>query len=369
MTKYIKNLIFISLIIVAFIFCFWELGKSPLERWDEQTNANVVKELVERENLPSLYLENEPFFEKPPVWYYLTGIIIKYFGFNNFNLRLVSAISGFILFLAILFFARRYFGEKVAFGSGISFLTAGQLFITNPSNIFATHNIRSADLDILQILIIFLCIWLIFEYENLIENKAILSKKKHFLFIFGVSFLTAIAFLTKGLMAFLPLLIWFLWKIYKAKSLMKDYAIRFLSIFTLSLIFILPWYLYMFMNFGNEFLEVHFGYHNVARFTEPLEGHNKPWYFHLINTLNPTFFLFGFVFYIGIFWLIKKTKYNEFKYFFLILYSILILIIITLMQTKLSWYSLYLYPIGVIICGIVIEEFYLYLKQALKTFA
>ncbi|MFC1780553.1 hypothetical protein ACFLY9_02570, partial [Patescibacteria group bacterium] len=76
-SKLFKIILIAILLILSFIFCFYNLSRPPLETWDEYTNFNVIYDTVESSsgfNAPALNLSlnQDPFLEKPPLWYYLT---------------------------------------------------------------------------------------------------------------------------------------------------------------------------------------------------------------------------------------------------------------------------------------------------------
>jgi hypothetical protein len=107
-------------------------------------------------------------------------------------------------------------------------------------------------------------------------------------------------------------------------------------------VIIVPWHLYMGVKFGSTFLNSYFGYHVINRAFLDLEGHKETLLFYpgilMSLKLNP---LWPFLF-----WSIGNTlhkgklklvsRYN-------LIYAVVLLIIITIMQTKLAWYILYLY--------------------------
>jgi 4-amino-4-deoxy-L-arabinose transferase-like glycosyltransferase len=327
------NVLIFFLFGTAFFLCFYRLGARPLERWDEQTNAKVVSEILHKQTPVILYLNNQPFFEKPPLWYFLTSGVVKILGLNNFSLRFISALSGFILIIILYQLLKSQFSQLTAVVGGFSFLSIGQLFINNAGGYFSTHNIRSADGDILQILLILLSTiyFSIFRFGKI--------KYLYLAVIFS-----AFAFMTKGPLGLLPDII-FIINYFRGKWEIIINPKHILLLILIFLLITLPWYAYMFLQFGNIFLSVHFGYHILERFLTPLENHHENFWYYLEILSNPrTFSLFSILIISLVY--NKKFSIKPIKQFYFpaIPMIIGILLVAELAQTKLAWYILGSYP-------------------------
>jgi 4-amino-4-deoxy-L-arabinose transferase-like glycosyltransferase len=340
-----RNIFFFLIVFAGFGLSFYHLEDRALERWDETTNVQVVRETMQENSFPILTYEQKPFMEKPPIWYYLTILSVKVFGDNNFAFRFISAFSNVLLLVSIIIFCTKKFNWRIAVFSGLTYLSTWQIFINNAGGLFSTHNARSADVDLLQLLFIFLSFVFCIEFQASRRIKYILL----------IALFSGLAVLTKGFMGLLPVLILILWEaylIFKQKSIsFQSFKLPTLFTFTFLLI-TLPWHIFMYFQFGQSFINEYFSYHTAARYFSTLEGHNQPLLFHIQNFFNPQVFSSGIIFSLGILTLCFKSKLKEYKYFSLIASSVLSLILITLMQTKLAWYLLYIYPIAVIVCGI-----------------
>ncbi len=334
-------------VLIALFLLFFRLGERDLERWDEQTNADVVHSTTTNNSFPVLMLDDEPFFEKPPLWYYVTIALVELFGESNFVLRFLSALSGFILFVFLLYFSHKYFGRKVTLVAAVSFLTCQQLFVNRVSGIFATHNLRSADLDALQLLFMFVTVVVLFKFHE----------KRSSTFVFVIALTTGLGILTKGFFALLPIIVFALYVFIRKQE--KIMSLR--DIFTFAFVLFLsvaPWHIFMSLMYGTAFWSPYLGYHTVQRTVFALEGHSEDILFHVTNLANPSFFLTGFVFLAGIAYLLwhRKKYLGEFRYFFITMYSLVVLLIVTLVQTKLSWYVMYVYPIAAVVVGVVVND-------------
>ena len=90
--------------------------QAGFERWDEQTNIEVVKDTIQGQSI-FLKLNDENFFEKPPLFYYLSIIISPITGIENSG-RFVSVISA----LGIVFLLFILIKKNVSFSKAIVFL-------------------------------------------------------------------------------------------------------------------------------------------------------------------------------------------------------------------------------------------------------
>ena len=68
------------------------LGHKPLAAWDEAIYANIAREMLHSPLVP--LFNGRPWFEKPPLFLWLTTLCFRFFGLSAFSARLVSALSG-----------------------------------------------------------------------------------------------------------------------------------------------------------------------------------------------------------------------------------------------------------------------------------
>lgn len=329
-------LIIFFLASLSIIRCFGNLFTQPQERWDETTNIAVIRDTISHKSFPILWIDSKPFFEKPPFWYWI-NIGISYFSQNTLNtVRSFSAITGILVILVSVYIAWSNWGMIAGLISWYLLLSTNQLFITNPAGIFATHTFKSADIDALFILFILISVLFIFK-----------SKFKYSWIFAGI--LCGLGILTKNIIAIIPLFV--------CMYLMKWNRKKIFMSVMISIIFALPWYIFMLYRFGGEFMQVNLYYHLWQRTIMPIEGHSYPWwyYFKLIFDLKITFI--GFTGIITIILGIYKKYFDDHKLLALTFTAILFVLIPTLMHTKLSWYILPFYPFMAISSGVIIYKF------------
>jgi 4-amino-4-deoxy-L-arabinose transferase-like glycosyltransferase len=326
---------------VAVYRCFWGLGESPFVRWDEETNVRVVEESLNTHSFPVLLLDEKPFFEKPPLWYGLTMGIQYLFGIHALSMRLVSAFCGVGIIVLTMWIGYSWYGTLAGYISGIVLLCTEHLFIQNPGGIFSSHTYRSADTDTLQQFLILGSVWMFW--------KAI----RHPFYGYGAACLAGLSILTKGPLGFIPFLFGSLWMIKTHKQSIR-YIVGLIGVFFVT---ILPWYAYMTMVFGNTFIQSHFGYHLFYRTTLAIEGHSEPWWFYIsILTNRSVFPVHELLFLAVLYSIFKYLQRQEYRYAAPLFFLLIPFLSISIVQTKLAWYLLPIYPYASLLIGSMISE-------------
>ncbi|MBW7953386.1 MAG: glycosyltransferase family 39 protein [Candidatus Dojkabacteria bacterium] len=314
-TEYIrKDYLFIAVVVLSALLFFVNLGSPQIERWDELTNVQVV----EASSGLNLKLNNEPFLEKPPIWYLTTSIFRDVIGDSATVYRLVSAISGFLSSILIFLLVEKNINKNAGLWSALAFLSFSQLFVANIGDYFSSHTLRSADLDSLQLLLLLVAV---FIWQRKISN-------------YFVSVLHLVAYLTKGPLAIYILLVVAVLDYRRSASL--NSLIKIIIPFVLGL---LIYFAFMMSLFGEVFTEQFLIYHQGMRVLQPLEGHSEPNYFYLEILFDP---LINPQITILVPILLLRRKIMS-KNLLLILFSAFYLLALSVAGTKLAWYIIPLY--------------------------
>lgn len=345
----------VLLSIVTLIRCFTYLNSLPMELWDEANNATVVWELITTDSFPHLTLHSKPFFEKPPLWYYLTAVVVSVLGPTLLAFRIISAVSGILLVFLIYIASRAWYGRIAAFVSVTILLTTQQLFLRNAGGYFSTHTLQSADGDALQILLMLISTVLFERYTT-----------KTPVWLYGAVITSSLAFLAKGPLGFLPLVIITLYMFLNRHT--KKIKVRHILISVILLISVVtPWYAAMIYKYNVDFISQHFGYHMVRRFGQSLEGHYEPFWFYITLLQDKRVFL-GFELLILSFIVqLKKHTLLSYTHFMPVAMTAAIFSIATLTQTKLAWYIMPVYPFAALIIGKAVRDVVLNLLKINNT--
>ncbi len=243
------------------------LGAVHLFDWDEINFAESAREMIETGDFFTVRIGYEPFWEKPPLFFWLQTASMKIFGINEFAARFPNAIFG-VLTVMLLFYsgtrmANRSFGFTWAFLFLVSFL---------PFLYF-----KSGIIDPVFNFFIYLSMLLLVDG---IRNGRPLRISRAFL----AGAVNGLAILTKGPVAFLLILLTFIivWMLQRGKkNISPAPAVLFIlgAILTSSL-----WYLPELFQNGWWFLKKFIVY-QAELFTKPIAGHQQPFYYHFVVVL------------------------------------------------------------------------------------
>lgn len=97
-----KYLSYLAILLLGAIFFIPLLGQLHLFDWDEINFAEASREMLLTGDYFRVYIDFQPFWEKPPLFFWLQALSMKIFGINEFAARFPNAIAG-ILTLILLF--------------------------------------------------------------------------------------------------------------------------------------------------------------------------------------------------------------------------------------------------------------------------
>jgi 4-amino-4-deoxy-L-arabinose transferase-like glycosyltransferase len=102
------------IILTAALLFMHSLGKAPLFDWDEINFAESAREMIETGNYMQVQVNYEPFWEKPPFYFWMTAASMKVFGVNEFAARFPNAVCGIVTLLVIFSIGRRLHDRRFA---------------------------------------------------------------------------------------------------------------------------------------------------------------------------------------------------------------------------------------------------------------
>ncbi len=282
-----KSLLFV--LAVALFLCFFRLGSVTLFDVDEAVFAQATKEMVASNNWITPTYDGENRYDKPILFYWLMAASYKIFGINEFGARFPSAVSAFLLSLAVYLFTKRVLGEQSAFYATIP-------LVLSPYFLVYSH---AAVTDMTLTLLVTLSLFCF--YISVTDEKGRPSAhpplRKPDRYIYGFYAFSALAFLTKGLIGILfpfGIAIIYLAVAEGLSGIKKVFDPKGLALFT---VISAPWYIAEFAINGREFFEQFIIKHHFKRYMDVISGHSGPVYYYfpvLIVGLMPwIFFLPG----------------------------------------------------------------------------
>lgn len=310
LTSTTKRLAAAVLIVLAITVLFDELGSIPLH-FDEAIYAQISKEMVERGEWLTPHWNAYAWFEKPPVYLWITGLLFKLFGINEFWARFSSALSGLGVLLLAFLIARRIYNEFVGV-LAVLILLSSQLFV---------YYGRFGTTDTM----LTLCIMLgVHTYLRSADDE-------RFWLLAGAS--CAMALMVKGAAGLIAPAAIFIATIFDRRlfSIIRSRWL-WLSIVVAALI-AAPWHLLMYLQHGDEFVSRYLSRHVMNRATTNINHFNRGYGFYFSVLKN---FVSPWAFILPLALLFARRP----RSFVVIVLGLMVFVGYTLVQTKYQWYIL-----------------------------
>jgi 4-amino-4-deoxy-L-arabinose transferase-like glycosyltransferase len=218
-----------SLSMILGIVALWALiyvpglFSPPLLDDADARHAEAAREMLERHDFVTMYVDGVRYLEKAPLPYWLNAASHVLFGVSEFAVRLPISLAALALFLAVFWLGRDLAGEKAGFFAAIILTTAIGPYIYT----------RFFIPDIM------VCLWLTLTVHLFVRTLA--GEPPAFL-CWMLGAVTALNVLTKGLIGIVfPVLIFvgYLFLVGSLKHLLK---LRLLSSFLIFLVIAAPWH-------------------------------------------------------------------------------------------------------------------------------
>ncbi len=140
------QIIFAALFTFFGLLVFYDLGKAPLENWDEAFYGEAIKQMIRTKEFIIPSFNQAYFLEKPPLQMWMSVSVSAFTGLNEFVIRFPSALAGLLIVTITTYYAYRQFGFVPALFS-FSTLALNNIFIWRS---------RTGNLDVLPTLFILL---------------------------------------------------------------------------------------------------------------------------------------------------------------------------------------------------------------------
>lgn len=261
--------------IIGVVLYFPFLGGVPLFDWDEVNFAECAREMIASGNYVQPQIDFQPFWEKPPLFFWLQAAAMHLLGVGEYAARLPNAITG-ILTLLIIF----------RIGSHLVDKTFGWIWMAGfMGSVLPGLYFKSGIIDPVFNLLIFLSLYFIIRFQWESEHKNENSTTiKAWLYWLPAGLLAGLALLTKGPAA--AIIIGIVIVIYLAfKKFRSSVRLSHLLVFALVAIAVfLAWYSAIAISDGFWFIE-EFTAYQYRLFSTPDAGHGGFPGFHLVVLL------------------------------------------------------------------------------------
>lgn len=328
--------------IFCLIFLFAGLNSYPLVDVDETRYAVMARGLIGSGDWSILMLNGTPFTEKPPLFFWMAALSIKYLGFNEFAVRFPTAILATLITFFTYYVGKTIISRKFGMYSALILL----------STVFFLMLAHVAILDMTFTVFLTAAI-----YCGFLTSFCKEEHKKLYWLGFYVSM--GLAFLAKGLLALvIPVAVIGLYRLVTGGVKEIFRPLNIIPGFIVFLAIILPWHIHMYQVYGYRFIYDYFILHHFERLVNAEElGKTRP-FFYFVPVFLVGFLPWSVPFVI---FLVKKFKRfvrrietktlhfmfdtNERKLIlFSAIYFILVFLLFSVASGKLPTYILPVFP-------------------------
>lgn len=322
------------LLVLTALLIFTNLGRLPLQTWDEARLAQNALEAALDNHWFITHYDGEPdlWNTKPPLLIALQALFIKALGPSETAVRLPSAIAAILLILAVFRFVKRHSEDSLRAWIAAGILATSALTVGH-------HNGRTGDYDALLSLFLFLAGSQFYIY--------LLTKKPKALYISSLLF--SLAVLTKGIAGCL---------LFPSLLLLGAMESRLRSMLIAKHIYIAAGiFSFVVLSFyiGRElaapgYLGAVWNNEMGGRFASELEGNRGSFGYYFDHLVNGRFGLWWVLLIPALVVSIKGRKTDPLGVFGFTM-AIPYLLIISISQTKLEWYDLPAFAFLAIACS------------------
>ncbi len=314
------------------LFFLLGTGSLPLLDRDEPRFAEATREMLQSGDWIVPRLNGQDRFDKPPLIYWLQAAAFVAFGESEAAARLPAAACAAGTVLASAFWARRIGGERAGWYAGLILASAPLMQIHSRLSV--------ADMP----MVLFFVLTCRSGWECTAGSGNTSSRR--FWQAAFVAFL-ALGFLAKGPVAWLPIVT----AVWQGRHVEESRRFRWTWIVPLVLLLVGLWGIPALMRTQGRFLEVGIGKHVIGRSFTVMEGHGLGGFLGYLGAI-PFHFLMLFP---GLFpWsiplarrlpLLRRWRNDGGDAAWLLGTSLLVLVVFSLVRTKLPHYTLPAYPL------------------------
>ncbi|HEY9608136.1 glycosyltransferase family 39 protein, partial [Allocoleopsis sp.] len=324
---------FLGFLIAAFVLWGIALGNVPLRDWDEGTRALVAREIYRTGNWLYPTLQGKSYLLKPPLMDWLIALSYKIGGVHEFTTRLPGA------FLSACGVPLLYLVGRELFRQSLPAVFAASVYLTL---LPVVRHGRLAMLDgtaVTFFLLLLLCL---------------LKSRQDRRWAVGVGFGVGLIGFTKGLLVVPLAAIAFSFLLADRQFALLKSPYLWLGLL-LGNLPVLAWYAAQWQHYGANFVQVHFQSQGLERLSQSVENHGgAPWYY-LLELLKYTWP--WMIFWPGGLYLAWQKRRSSWGCLVLI-GTIGYLATISVMNTKLPWYIMPVYPFFALAVAAQLAEFW-----------
>jgi len=320
-SKLTDGLWVVGLLAAAVLLFSINLGELPLRDWDEGTVAQVAREIWQSPPgaMHWLYptLRGEPYYNKPPLVHLLIASAYSVWGVSEWTARLPGAMLTAISVPLLYLIGRELFSRRAAVYSALIYMTL----------LPVVRHGRLAMLDgavICFFLLMLLCV---------------LRSRRDLRYCLGIGIGFGLICLTKGIIGILLLAIALVFLLWDTPRLLKSGYLW--SGILIGSVPVALWYGLQWWHYGKSFTHVGMVDQSLSRIWQSVEAHSGPPWYYLLQIAEYAWPWLLFLPAAGAaVWENRNLSWAK----LLLVWSSGYLLSISLMETKLPWYVLPIYP-------------------------
>lgn len=249
------------------LFFFIGLGHNHLFDWDEINFAESAREMIATGDYLHVYINYEPFWEKPPLFFLMQVGAMKIFGINEFAARFPNAIFGFLYLITFYFIGKKHFSARFGLMWGLVFF----------ASLLPHIYFKSGIIDPVFNFFIFLSIYFMLR---VIDGK----QEKFFRLAIFSGIFSGLSVVTKGPVGFLLLGLTLF--VYMVITRFKNFpSVKKISGFLVGFLAIILIWLGLEVAQNGWDMLWKFILYQVDLFNNPVAGHAQPFYYHFVVIL------------------------------------------------------------------------------------
>ncbi|WP_019989608.1 ArnT family glycosyltransferase [Rudanella lutea] len=273
----------ILLVALGAFFFFPFLGRVHLFDWDEINFAESAREMLVSGNYARVQINFQPFWQKPPLFFWLQALAMHVFGVGEYAARFPNAVMGVLTLLVLYGVGRRLHDARFGFLWALGYL----------GSITPHFYFKTAIIDPTFNFFIFVGVW--FLYRQATGSKAAgaglqdrAGVRTGLTNAALAGLFLGLAVLTKGPVgALLPgLMLGVLWAVGGFRPVLSWKALGLML--AVGLLVTTAWFGLEVAQNGPWFL-VEFIKYQIVLFTTPDAGHEQPFYYHFLVVLLGAF--------------------------------------------------------------------------------
>ncbi|HKS29851.1 MAG TPA: glycosyltransferase family 39 protein [Pyrinomonadaceae bacterium] len=334
---FFSNFTLISLLLLIAAFALlWKLGGGSLAAWDEAIYAQVSKEMAQGGDWLTPHWGYQSWFEKPPLFIWITALLYRLFGVKEFWARLPSALSGLALIYVTYSIGKHTYGRRAGLLSAIVLLTCYHFLSFS----------RFGTMDVMLTLFTYLAVYGYLRVKD--------ESRKWWYVVWSSC---ALALMVKGAGGIIAPAAILLALAFDKRLRAAIQSRHFWQGALLAFVIVAPWHIIMYVKHGRAFIDEYIGYHVIARSTRTLEG-NASGYFYYVGKLVDGFFPWCLLLPFAVVSFIRRNYKDGTRSWILLLLSALVFGLYTVIPTRRPWYIVPLYPASAILIAVFIGSLY-----------